>query len=205
MKFSDMQLKELINKYRACKGNEPLTEHYPDVYERHFGNIREDVKSVIEIGVQGGGSVKVWRDYFPNAQIYGVDISPKCKKFEEDRIQIVIGDQSDPKFLKTLPNADVIIDDGGHRMHQQRTSFVELLSHASMVYVVEDLCTSYWPKFGGKLHSQDSMVSLLVDNVNRAALTERRSSDPPSAVDDLGIKAIHFYLGICFVEKVSYA
>ena len=49
----------------------------------------------MEIGVYHGNSLKVWKDYFPNAEIYGIDIDPSCKKFEDERTKIIICDQND--------------------------------------------------------------------------------------------------------------
>jgi hypothetical protein len=92
-----------------------IQHNYLPLMDNHFSLLRESAKNVLEIGVQTERSVKMWKEYFPNAIIYGIDIDSKCKDFEEDRIKIIIGDQSDINILNKLPDdIDVIIDDGSH-------------------------------------------------------------------------------------------
>ena len=72
---------------------------YFDVYEESFSKYIDKKIIFVEIGIFNGGSLKVWKKYFgPNAKIIGIDINPECKKFEEDGIEVYIGNQSDPKF-----------------------------------------------------------------------------------------------------------
>ena len=77
--------------------------HYFEIYERHFRPYIDKKIKVLEIGIWQGGSLKMWKEYFGDqAEIVGVDIEPRTKKFEEDRIRIHIGDQSDRNFLQNL-------------------------------------------------------------------------------------------------------
>ncbi len=78
----------------------------------------------------------MWKYYLgPKAAIYGIDIDSRCKTVEESQIKVFIGDQADRAFLsnfkKEVPKLDIIIDDGGHFMYQQKTSFEELFPHLS--------------------------------------------------------------------------
>lgn len=130
--------------------------HYFQVYDRHFSRFRNKQIVVLEIGISQGGSLRMWKDYFgPNAIIYAIDIDPRCKQFEEENVNIFIGSQSDRKFLRgiknEMPKVDILIDDGGHTMRQQRVSFEELFDHVKSdgVYLCEDLHTSYWLEYGG--------------------------------------------------------
>lgn len=136
-------LMALWKTYSATKQG----HNYLPLYHRHFDHIRMDVKRVLEIGVQTDRSVKMWSEYFPRAEIWGLDIDPNCKKFETDRIKIAIGDQSDPNVLRTLPSDfDIIIDDGSHEPRHQIGSFMHLFQHnlkARGIYVVEDCETRH--------------------------------------------------------------
>ncbi len=130
-------------------------KHYLEIYDQHFSKFRNQAINILEIGIAGGGSLDIWKSYFGNqVTVYGIDIDPNCKNFEEERIKIFIGSQSDRTFLrelkKTIPKLDVIIDDCGHRMHQQIISFEELYDHVNEegIYLCEDLHTSYWVEFG---------------------------------------------------------
>ena len=92
---------------------------------------------------------------FPNAEIVGVDILEDCKKYESGNIKVFIGDQHDVKFLETLGEFDIIIDDGGHTMTQQQVSLKTLMLQLSDtgIYVIEDLHTSYWEQFQDIQHT----------------------------------------------------
>jgi hypothetical protein len=125
--------------------------HYFEVYERHFGPFRHTNPSVLEIGVQGGGSLEMWRTYFGDAaRIYGIDTDPTAKRNEDIATKIYIGDQADRGFLREIRREvgvfDIVIDDGGHFADQQIISFEELYPALSEngVYLVEDTHTAAW-------------------------------------------------------------
>lgn len=140
-------------------------KHYFDIYHRHFSQYRDKEVTIVEIGIFHGGSLQMWKDYFgPKARIIGVDINPACKQFEEDQIEIVIGSQEDPRFLKQLADfsgpIDILIDDGGHTMKQQLTTFAHMYPRVKDfgTYLVEDLHTSYHPNYGGGL-DKDTFIN----------------------------------------------
>lgn len=139
--------------------------NYNPLYERYFDPVREKVKRVLEIGIEAGTSLRMWADYFPNAEIYGFDIDPACKEHEDDRIHVVIGDQTSNDDLATLPDGfDIVIDDGLHSVASQISSFEYLFKNKMEdrgIYVVEDVIgagkvfdyfnrlshlVNYWPK-----------------------------------------------------------
>ncbi len=201
-----MLLRDLKNKYNARKEDSDLAMHFLDVYRHHFKARRKEIKSLLEIGVQYGGSLKMWRNYFQNAQITGMDINKKCAKYRGDRIDIVIGDQQDVALLKSLGNFDIIIDDGGHTMDQQITSFEILWKHINSegIYVLEDLETSYWPKFDGAYGKSATTIQLLkdlVDDLNHNAISHERAEDKKFSMTGRGIKSMHFYPSLCLVYK----
>ena len=68
-------------------------------YSPFLEPIREKSVRVLEIGVLNGGSVKLWRDYFRNGVVIGVDINPATKQLAGDRISIEIADQSKSEDL----------------------------------------------------------------------------------------------------------
>lgn len=135
---------------------------YFDVYHRYFQRFRDVPVNFLEIGVQSGGSLGMWSSYFrhPNSRVYGIDINPYCKLFEEyyPGVSIFIGSQSNRTFLRDVvsrtPKMDIILDDAGHTMVQQIVGMEELYHHVKDggLYMVEDVATSYWPRFGGTLN-----------------------------------------------------
>lgn len=182
--------------------------HYFEIYDRHFAKYRNKAPVVMEIGVFRGGSMQMWKDYFgEGAQIIGVDIDEKTKAFEEDQIHIEIGSQSDREFLKKLklkyPKIDILIDDGGHTMEQQITTFEEMFCHISMdgVYLCEDLHTSYWKEYGGGYRCPDSYIEYsknFIDYLHAwfspdPALQENRYSR--------SMHSLHYYDSMLVIEK----
>src|SRR4051812_6007167 len=75
-----------------------LANDYLRHYERIFAPWRERTFTLLEIGIAQGASLRLWRDYFPHADIVAIDINPKCKEYERERVRIEIGSQDDPEF-----------------------------------------------------------------------------------------------------------
>jgi hypothetical protein len=132
------------------------------LYDKYFKKYRsvaspENKIIIVEIGVQKGGSLDMWNEYFgkENCEIYGVDIDPECKKLEGGNIKIFIGDQENIEFLRELktkiPPPDIFIDDGGHLMKQQINTFKEMFPHMKPggIFLCEDTHSSYWPVCNG--------------------------------------------------------
>ena len=122
--------------------------HYLPIYERHFAPYVGQAVRVLEIGVDHGGSLQLWKAYFgARAQIVGVDIDPRCKGYEEPQIQVEIGNQEDPAFWDSLwdhyTGFDIVIDDGSHRKSDQETSFKALWPSTRGIYLIEDCHFGY--------------------------------------------------------------
>jgi hypothetical protein len=145
-----MKLQKLGKKYGTDKSRHSFkSSTYLDIYDKHLNDKRENVKVLVEIGILNGASLRMWKEYFPNATIYGVDINPECEKYKEDRIEILIGDQNDDIFLtflkNKLPNIDVLLDDGSHITKHQIKTFNYLKDNITKggTYIIEDLANSY--------------------------------------------------------------
>jgi GT2 family glycosyltransferase len=147
-------------------------------YDRIFSELSGKPISILEIGIQNGGSLEVWSEYFKNARaIVGVDVDPNCSAltYPDPRISIVIGDATDQKtedaILSKAPLFDVIIDDGSHLSADVVRTFARYFRYLSDqgLYVVEDMHTSYWSEWGGGLYHPYSSVAFfkrLTDIVN---------------------------------------
>ncbi len=183
--------------------------HYFDVYHHHFARFRGRPCTVVEIGVYHGGSMQMWKSYFgPQARIIGVDIDPRCKAYVEPQVEIEIGDQSDRQFLAALREKvgriDVLIDDGGHQMGQQLTTFEELYPAVADdgVALIEDCHTSYWTDFDGGFREPGSFVEFskrLVDQLNAWHSRDPHTFGPSQF--SWTTASIHFYDSIVVFEK----
>lgn len=201
-------LNELATKYKTDKYN---AHWYTPHYSLHFSKWENSRINLLEIGVDQGGSLKMWKEYFVNGQIFGLDIEDK-KQFEEDRIRIFRGDQSDVKCLRNIyqemEHMDIIIDDGSHINKHIITSFETLfpLLNNGGIYVVEDLQTSYWAYegFGGdsnNLNNTDTAMGFfkgLVDGLNHQ---ERIQPGYTPTYYDKYIVSMHFYHNMIFIYK----
>ena len=138
----DNALEVLAQKFEPSK----RAHDYIEPYWRELRDLRHSATKVLEIGVQTDRSVRMWKAFFPNAQIYGIDIDPRCAEFAEERIEVFIGDQTDETFLMDVITAtgggfDVVIDDGLHSAYSILKSFGYLYPalHDRGIYVIEDI------------------------------------------------------------------
>jgi 23S rRNA U2552 (ribose-2'-O)-methylase RlmE/FtsJ len=77
--------------------------------------------NVVEFGVSQGGSLQMWKNYFgSDVKLFGVDINPNCKQFEEPGVRIFIGDQANREFLRTVASAVPRIDIAGAVVTNER-------------------------------------------------------------------------------------
>jgi hypothetical protein len=145
-----MTLDEIGRKHGTDKSS--LLSGYLDLYETYFPE-PEKVKTILEIGLKCGESWKhgdspypsllVWKEYFPNAMIFGADI--KNIKSHDKGIVTFRCDQSRPAqllaLLKVLPALDLIIDDGSHAAWDQQITFSHFSQNLKIggYYVIEDL------------------------------------------------------------------
>ena len=205
-------LAELAGQFKTDKWGQ---HRYAQHYQRHLEHLREEPINLLEIGVggytapdKGGESLRMWKAFFPRAQVFGLDLHEKSA-LEEDRIRIFRGDQSVPDSLRLVAEQigplNVIIDDGSHLSPHVRTSFQTLFPLLAVdgIYAIEDLQTSYWPEFQGSDDPHDpttsmAMVKDLVDGLNYEEYV-----DPQYAptYTDLHVTAVHAYHNLVLVQK----
>ncbi len=151
--------------------------HYFPIYERYFAQFRGRPVRMLEIGVDKGGSLMLWRRYFGEAaRIFGIDINPSCAQFDGQAAQVRIGSQNDPAFLhavvEEMGGVDLVLDDGSHVMGHSRNALrvlFPLLSEGG-VYMIEDLHTAYWPRYRGGVAAEGNFfndVREFIDEMHR--------------------------------------
>ena len=154
-----------------------------------FFPIRNDVKNVLEIGTgclaheyvmkkgvsnyNNGNSMRMWRDYFPNANIYAIDIFKEGMIYDEERITTFVADQSSFENLEYIKNKigdklDIIIDDGSHIGQHQIFSFINLEKSLSDIgiYVIEDVQPDYIEQFKNLTVFSDDYKNYLLSKYN---------------------------------------
>lgn len=165
----DPTLAELFAYYGSDKGwvgtaprPFPWPEHnYSAIYEFLFRDRRTTTRTVVECGIgtnntdvashmtasgRPGASLRAWRDYFPNAHIFGVDVDERIL-FQEDRISTARVDQTDAQSVRTfflnsgIHSVDIMIDDGLHTFEAGVSLFESAHGWLSQdaIYVIEDV------------------------------------------------------------------
>ena len=129
-------------------GDKGTAHSYIKTYDSLFSKYQSKDINILEIGIQYGHSLSLWKEYFSsNSKIYGLDIQEKCKNFERDNIFVFIGDATNEKlvndFFKNV-KFDIIIDDGSHNIEDQLVSFKLLFDkylNEGGTYIIEDINT----------------------------------------------------------------
>jgi hypothetical protein len=163
-------LEEIADYYQTDK--RASDHNYTEIYEKYFETIRYNNLDIVEIGILKhparpfeGASLLLWKDYFENSTIHGIDIEDHSAMMQ-DRIKIYIADQGDRSQLDNvftnIGTPDIIIEDGSHYMHHQQISMAHLFKilKPGGIYVVEDLFTSHpqppFPPLGFQLSEADT-------------------------------------------------
>jgi cephalosporin hydroxylase len=174
---------------------------HTDTYARFFAHLRTQPIRLLEIGVAGGSSLRMWEEFFPAARIVGVDINKGAHRHASERTSVHIGDQRDAEFLDALGHTegpfDIVVDDGGHEMEQHRASLLALWPHLlhGGYYAIEDLLTAYVPRYGGGYLHEGSTVERLKQQID----VLNGQAQAPSLVEGLG--AIWFARGLALLCK----
>ena len=137
-------LRELM-KHHGCD----RWEHgYDTIYSREWEHRREEPIRILELGVWHGHGIDVWLEYFPNAEIVGIDVftrlkvdEVKCAKIP--RVTLIEGSSQTPKAYLDLSPFDMIIDDAQHTPRANRKTFesAKHLLKDDGVFYIEDV----WP------------------------------------------------------------
>lgn len=143
------ELNDLGVKHTTDKST--ITHHYLDTYEHYLRDWREKEFIMWEIGVAGGASLRMWREYFPKASVIGIDINPDCTQHGD----VFIGNQTDPAFLDNLIASQglpsIIVSDGSHVGDEEVFSFKHLFPKlpSGGMYFLEDCATFYIEHYAG--------------------------------------------------------
>jgi hypothetical protein len=183
IKKDNDDLTKLCKKYITNKGYELSQidnnkfnlynyQNYSDYYSEIFALNKNNIKNLLELGIgsidknnlynmnmlgkkyKPGASLRVWRDYFKKARIYGADIDKKSL-FTEKRIKTTYVNQSKKKTILNMFKTfgvnkfDIIIDDGCHRYEETKKFFEIAINKLKEdgIYIIEDIVPSQRKKY----------------------------------------------------------
>ena len=166
---TNQELKKLMDFYGSDKGGKNNHHNFAQYYSEIFYNKKDKIKNFLEIGlgtnnldvpsnmgIEGKplASLRAWRDFFLNAEIYGADIDKKILKNEE-RIKTYYVDQTDSNSIKVMfenigvKKFDIILEDGLHEYNANICFFensIEFLADDGF-YIIEDIYYKDQEKF----------------------------------------------------------
>lgn len=196
---NNSELNALCDKYGSDKGevtseNNPYvweSHNYADAYELMFRLRKNDVQLLIEcglgtnnpalisnMGINGkpGASLRVWRDYFSNAQIIGIDIDSDSL-FEEERIKTYQCDQTSSESIQKFctdasikeSSVDVFIDDGLHEYHAGISLFESMNKYLAEegIYIIEDVIRKDYKLYKDYFNENKDQFSIHIINLYR--------------------------------------
>lgn len=197
-----MSLNDLALKYNTDKASPG--HGYTRWYEQIFAPRKNDHLYLVEIGVWEGASLRMWRDYFPNATITGVD--KHDRGIQVEGANVVISDQDSPTLAATLnPPFDIVIDDASHINALTIQTFKNIFPHLvpGGIYVIEDLQTSYNPThYEGSpdpsTHHDTAMqfCKRLADELNSFAFS-------PQYQWGYRLESVQFFPNMCVITKAQ--
>ena len=181
--ITNQELKKLMDFYGSDKGGINNHHNYTQYYSEIFSGKKKNIKNFLEIGlgtnniklasnmgVEGKplASLRAWRDYFPNGDIYGADIDRNIL-MNEDRIKTFYVDQTKPETIKELfknmgvEKFDVILEDGLHEFNANICFFENSIKYLDDdgIYIIEDVYYKDEEKFISYFKNKSYNFSLI--------------------------------------------
>lgn len=186
-------LNSLGNKHNTDKSNEYILENvltqghdYLKNYELFLKEFINDEFTLVELGCDKGESLRMWREYYPKAEIIGIDIKPEVEKIlEPDNIKFICENAASddlPQKISETATKDIkiIIDDCSHAWGDQRYSFEKLFPILSSggYYIIEDMeCGTMgaYPDYPPRFQDSQPFLEYIFDRMRILRVSERRN------------------------------
>jgi|688.fasta_scaffold167406_2 beta-1,4-mannosyl-glycoprotein beta-1,4-N-acetylglucosaminyltransferase len=151
------QEKTLIQLIDNTRTDKNTTHSYLELYEKLFSSKKKTAKNILEIGICHGGSIKLWSDYFVNANVHGLDIINIDYVWNEIRnkdkiiLHTSVDAYDETYFIKTFlenndTKFDMLLDDGPHTLESMK-QFIRLYSQLMTtdgILIIEDVQSWDW-------------------------------------------------------------
>ena len=170
--YGDSDKKVLLPIFLKCY--EPVLAKFVD----------KEIK-LLELGIFKGGSLLLWRDYFPQGTIAGIDIRIPENFTGGERIKVFKGSQADTGLLTRVANEvapggfDIIIDDASHIGSLSKTTFWHLFENhlkPGGIYAIEDWGTGFFGDFpdGKKYKPRNRVTSAVLNQITNITNSKNR-------------------------------
>jgi len=161
--------------YKRYPAEWPFLQHHSYIenfYEDYFKEYCDKQNKILEIGIDTGGSIALWHEYFKNSTVVALDIRKERLKpeYDEDKFEravyAYVKDAYDPIFIDSLGMFDIIIDDGPHTYETQRVTVEQYLKKLNKggILVIEDISTiEYANDLYNRVPNSDEYTKFLID------------------------------------------
>lgn len=210
-------MENILGVLGLTNGTDKVYQHHYHIYYHDvLQHLRDKFFNMLEVGVAGFNSIDMWKQYFPVAKIYGIDIE---KEYMDKRITVYRADQSKKEDLedviqKMRVKCDFINDDGSHIPEHQLLTFDIFFSdllNPNGVYIIEDIETSYWKRNGlygyptqyGYRHPNSLVEKMkdVLDYINRRYMSDADIDTVKQKVSFLSEKTLHAISSITFAQN----
>lgn len=141
-----MNLLELFYFTNNQSDKEIYHKYISNFYNDKFEQFKNKKINILEIGIQYGNSLKLWEQYFKNANIYAIDIHKYYIHEYKENVKILIDNAYSQKIIDFFKNQniyfDIIIDDGPHKLDTQDyflENYQQLLKKENSIIILEDI------------------------------------------------------------------
>lgn len=139
---------DILQKYSSVDtqfGTDKITSHsYQTIYDELFSKYQNTCSKLLEIGFDGGFALQAYSEYFPNAEIYGIDIKDIRNETlrVNSKVKVHIGDACSQATVNHFSHEyDIIIEDASHLPEHQIQHFVDYNKYVKVggIYIIEDI------------------------------------------------------------------
>lgn len=202
-------LDDLATQYGTDK--QPIEHNYTSNYNKLLKTISVD--NMLEIGLGNGASIKMWKDYFPQAKIFCMELFGKenAEKWNGaegniNGINFISGDSTKIDSWINIPNnLDMIIDDGSHDPDDQIQTFIAGFSHLRTggLYIIEDTHCGLEERYGGTTKLYQWFINLVMDQQTPVANWGGNFYSIRHAIQGLAkdILSFHIYRSMMVFER----
>jgi len=193
----------LFGQLGLASGTDKISYHrYDKIYPFYIDKYKDQEISLFEIGYENGNSFRVWKEYFPKATIYSMDID---QFLNDGKHKVFKGDQSNihdlQRITEEIGSCSIIIDDGSHIAEHQLKSFYYLFKNLLAyggTYIIEDIECSYWKPESDIYQYQSGYINIVdyFTKLNHALNGHYNLQD-----NNLDIKTITFGANCIIITK----
>lgn len=138
-KLNEIGKKHDSDRSKNLIGKKTYHQYYSEIFSLY------KINTILELGVYYGNGFASLREYFPDAELIGIDLS--LENYNKNLSNVKLYESSQTDFLKLNEilskhnKLDLVIDDASHEIKKTIESFNIIFPHLNSdgIYIIEDL------------------------------------------------------------------